>query len=93
MHSVAVLVAIMLACLAAKFRWKNKMKQKGKPTDKPNIVFGTNAHGTGDDASLFPGNMNLIVAVPVMRQWWSRSSRDTSMWSLGQCPSTRRRTT
>lgn len=39
-------VAIMLGCLAAKFRWRKKMQALGKPTDKPNIVFGTNAHGT-----------------------------------------------
>jgi glutamate decarboxylase len=36
--------AIMLGCLAAKFRWRKKMQALGKPTDKPNIVFGTNAH-------------------------------------------------
>jgi glutamate decarboxylase len=36
----------MLGCLAAKFRWRKKMQALGKPTDKPNIVFGTNAHGT-----------------------------------------------
>lgn len=38
-------VAIMLACLAAKFRWKKKRLAEGKPIDKPNIVFGSNAHG------------------------------------------------
>lgn len=36
--------AIMLACLSFKFNWKDRMKKKGKPTDKPNIIFGKNAH-------------------------------------------------
>lgn len=36
--------AIMLACLSLKFNWRDRMKKKGKPTDKPNIVFGKNAH-------------------------------------------------
>lgn len=36
--------AIMLCCLAAKFNWKKKMKELGKSTEKPNIVFGSNAH-------------------------------------------------
>ncbi|KAH6796968.1 glutamate decarboxylase [Perilla frutescens var. hirtella] len=34
--------AIMLAGLAFKRRWQNKMKQAGKPYDKPNIVTGAN---------------------------------------------------
>ncbi|KAH6799365.1 glutamate decarboxylase [Perilla frutescens var. frutescens] len=34
--------AIMLAGLAFKRRWQNKMKQAGKPHDKPNIVTGAN---------------------------------------------------
>ncbi|XP_047971168.1 glutamate decarboxylase-like [Salvia hispanica] len=34
--------AIMLAGLAFKRRWQNKMKQLGKPFDKPNIVTGAN---------------------------------------------------
>ncbi|KAK8942074.1 Glutamate decarboxylase 1 [Platanthera guangdongensis] len=34
--------AIMLAGLAFKRRWQNKMKAKGKPFDKPNIVTGAN---------------------------------------------------
>lgn len=34
--------AIMLAGLAFKRRWQNKMKAAGKPHDKPNIVTGAN---------------------------------------------------
>uniref|UniRef100_A0A0E0KIB9 Glutamate decarboxylase n=1 Tax=Oryza punctata TaxID=4537 RepID=A0A0E0KIB9_ORYPU len=34
--------AIMLAGLAFKRRWQNKMKAAGKPCDKPNIVTGAN---------------------------------------------------
>lgn len=34
--------AIMLAGLAFKRRWQNKMKAADKPTDKPNIVTGAN---------------------------------------------------
>ncbi|KAL3845074.1 hypothetical protein ACJIZ3_002477 [Penstemon smallii] len=34
--------AIMLAGLAFKRKWQNKMKQLGKPCDKPNIVTGAN---------------------------------------------------
>ncbi|KAK4416943.1 Glutamate decarboxylase [Sesamum alatum] len=34
--------AIMLAGLAFKRRWQNKMKEAGKPCDKPNIVTGAN---------------------------------------------------
>ncbi len=33
----------MLGALAMKFNWRKKMQQAGKPTDKPNIVFGNNA--------------------------------------------------
>jgi glutamate decarboxylase len=34
--------AIMLAGLAFKRKWQNKMKAAGKPCDKPNIVTGAN---------------------------------------------------
>ncbi|KAL6575439.1 hypothetical protein OROMI_012724 [Orobanche minor] len=34
--------AIMLAGLAFKRKWQNKMKEQGKPYDKPNIVTGAN---------------------------------------------------
>lgn len=34
--------AIMLAGLAFKRKWQNKMKEQGKPHDKPNIVTGAN---------------------------------------------------
>ncbi|XP_020576710.1 glutamate decarboxylase-like [Phalaenopsis equestris] len=34
--------AIMLAGLAFKRRWQNKMRAQGKPYDKPNIVTGAN---------------------------------------------------
>ena len=32
--------ACMLGGMAMKWRWREKMKKLGKPTDKPNIVFG-----------------------------------------------------
>ena len=34
--------ACMLGGLALKWRWRQKMKKFGKPTDKPNLVMGTN---------------------------------------------------
>lgn len=34
--------AIMLAGLAFKRKWQNRMKALGKPYDKPNIVTGAN---------------------------------------------------
>lgn len=34
--------AIMLAGLAFKRKWQQKMKSQGKPYDKPNIVTGAN---------------------------------------------------
>ncbi len=34
--------ACMLAGLALKWRWRDRMKAAGKPTDKPNIVMGSN---------------------------------------------------
>ena len=34
--------ACMLGGLALKWRWRQKMKKLGKPTDKPNLVMGTN---------------------------------------------------
>eukprot|EP01113_Clastostelium_recurvatum_P013723 TRINITY_DN1733_c0_g1_i5.p1 TRINITY_DN1733_c0_g1~~TRINITY_DN1733_c0_g1_i5.p1 ORF type:complete len:660 (-),score=103.83 TRINITY_DN1733_c0_g1_i5:762-2564(-) len=35
--------AFMLAGLALKFNWRNRMTKLGKPTDKPNLVLGHNA--------------------------------------------------
>ncbi len=34
--------AVMLAGMALKWKWRERMKAKGKPTDKPNIVMGNN---------------------------------------------------
>jgi len=34
--------AVMLAGMALKWRWRDRMKAKGQPTDKPNIVMGNN---------------------------------------------------
>jgi glutamate/tyrosine decarboxylase-like PLP-dependent enzyme len=39
--------AIMLAGLAFKRRWQNKMRAAGKPCDKPNIVTGANVQVSG----------------------------------------------
>jgi len=32
--------AVMLGGMALKWKWKDRMKAKGKPTDKPNLVLG-----------------------------------------------------
>src|SRR5581483_10655454 len=34
--------AVMLAALALKWRWRERMRAAGKPTDRPNLVTGTN---------------------------------------------------
>jgi glutamate decarboxylase len=34
--------ACMLGGMALKWRWREKMRQAGKPTDRPNLVLGTN---------------------------------------------------
>jgi len=34
--------AVMLAGMALKWKWRERMAAKGKPTDKPNIVMGNN---------------------------------------------------
>ncbi|MEM8864050.1 MAG: glutamate decarboxylase [Planctomycetota bacterium] len=34
--------AMMLAGLAMKFNWRNRRREAGLPTDKPNIIMGTN---------------------------------------------------
>jgi glutamate decarboxylase len=34
--------ACMLGGMALKWRWREKMQQAGKPTDRPNLVLGTN---------------------------------------------------
>ena len=34
--------AMMLAGLAMKFNWRNRRKEAGRPTDKPNLIMGTN---------------------------------------------------
>lgn len=36
--------AIMLGLLAHKWSWKKKREKEGKPTDKPNIIFGSEVH-------------------------------------------------
>ncbi len=34
--------AVMLAGLALKWRWRDRMRAKGRPVDRPNLVLGTN---------------------------------------------------
>lgn len=36
--------ACHLAGMALKWKWRERMKARGKPTDRPNIVMGANAH-------------------------------------------------
>ncbi|HID72962.1 TPA: glutamate decarboxylase, partial [Candidatus Micrarchaeota archaeon] len=40
--------AILLACLAHKWTWKNRQKAKRRPYDKPNIVMGGDVHTVWD---------------------------------------------
>ena len=39
--------AAMLAGLALKWRWRERMRKVGKPTDKPNMVTGANVQISG----------------------------------------------
>jgi glutamate decarboxylase len=34
--------AVMLGGMALKWRWRERMRQEGKPTDRPNLVMGAN---------------------------------------------------
>ncbi len=34
--------AVMLAGMAFKWKWRDRQKAKGKPTDRPNLILGTN---------------------------------------------------
>ena len=34
--------AVMLAGMALKWKWRERMRAKGKPTDKPNMIMGNN---------------------------------------------------
>ncbi|MFC1617734.1 glutamate decarboxylase [Patescibacteria group bacterium] len=53
--------AIMLGLLAHKWTWKKKREAEGKPTDKPNIVFGADAHICWDKfARYFDVEMRMI---------------------------------
>jgi glutamate decarboxylase len=40
--------AVMLGALAMKWRWKNAREKAGKPTDKPNLVYGADVHVVWD---------------------------------------------
>lgn len=53
--------AIMLALLAHKWKWKNRRKAENKPDDKPNIIFGADAHICWDKfAKYFDVEMRMI---------------------------------
>src|SRR4051794_28404233 len=39
---------VMLGALAMKWRWKNAREKAGKPTDKPNLVYGADVHVVWD---------------------------------------------
>jgi glutamate decarboxylase len=45
--------AIMLALLAMKFKWRRKRESLGLPTDRPNLIFGANAHISWSKACLY----------------------------------------
>jgi glutamate/tyrosine decarboxylase-like PLP-dependent enzyme len=40
--------AVMLGALAMKWRWKARRERAGKPTDRPNLVYGANVHVVWD---------------------------------------------
>jgi glutamate decarboxylase len=40
--------AVMLGALAMKWRWKNARERAGKPTDRPNLVYGADVHVVWD---------------------------------------------
>ena len=39
---------VMLGALAMKWRWKKRREAEGKPTDKPNLVYGADVHVVWD---------------------------------------------
>ena len=53
--------AIMLAGLAFKRRWQNKMKAAGKPCDKPNIVTGANVQVSRNGNAQFSTSSSPII--------------------------------
>jgi glutamate decarboxylase len=40
--------AVMLGALAMKWRWKARREKDGKPTDRPNLVYGADVHVVWD---------------------------------------------
>src|SRR3954452_4465137 len=40
--------AIMLGALSLKWKWRQRQEAAGKPTDKPNLVFGGDVHVSGE---------------------------------------------
>lgn len=40
--------AVMLGALSMKWNWRNRQKKAGKPTDKPNLVYGSDVHVVWD---------------------------------------------
>ena len=57
--------AIMLGLLAHKWSWRLRREAQGKPTDKPNLVMGTNTHIVWDKfARYFDVEPRLIPMTP-----------------------------
>lgn len=57
--------AIMLGLLAHKWTWRKRRQAEGKPYDKPNIVFGTDAHVCWDKfARYFDVEARIIPMEP-----------------------------
>jgi glutamate decarboxylase len=53
--------AVVLAGAAAKFRWRNRMKETGKPHDKPNMIFGADVQICWEKfAKFFDVEMRMI---------------------------------
>ena len=40
--------AVMLGALSMKWNWKNRQEKAGKPTDRPNLVYGSDVHVVWD---------------------------------------------
>lgn len=53
--------AIMLGLLAHKWNWKKRRQADGKPVDKPNVIFGADAHICWDKfARYFDVEMRIV---------------------------------
>lgn len=63
--------AVMLGALAMKWRWRERRKAEGKPTDSPNLVYGSDVHVVWDKFCRYfdvePRQVNLPKGQTVVR--------------------------